>query len=468
MRTRLDPSPAETDVSPPVDLDSRLLAALHVAEFVFSDAPLRELERKAAARMAKIVDQFFSVEPADRKRAEAAVLKLHSSAVNQLDPNPQFIWCQSPQAMVVIAKVLNDLHENTRPIKPTSRMRPGSGAKIHAPARIAFINSPLGRADLGDSGPSVAQGLDSLSPHLRPLSTDRLATGGLSGPAIWSLLGITAQIRSEINSNPDTTLYSEEGGNGKNAELVERSLNATEPHLSQIRPNPNFFGRRLTLKHSWLGQHSVRGTETLDEVDYKLSSCCGWVLDYGSFVFMCERPREVHFQHTRSAFSLHNENGPAIRYADGFSVYAINGVKIPGFVIERPHLISTYKINREPNQEVRRVMIDRYKFGENPSGIAAYILDSGAERISHDERWGTLWRFRPQPRASSWRNRWLEREEEEILMLEVVNRSPEPDGTFKHYYLRVPPTVTNSHQAAAWTFGFTEEEFRMYNPLQET
>jgi hypothetical protein len=47
----------------------------------------------------------------------------------------------------------------------------------------------------------------------------------------------------------------------------------------------------------------------------------------------------------------------------------------------------------------------------------------------------------------------------------VVNSSPEPDGSYKEYFLRVPPTMTRARQAIAWTFGLTEEE---YEPLSET
>jgi hypothetical protein len=59
-------------------------------------------------------------------------------------------------------------------------------------------------------------------------------------------------------------------------------------------------------------------------------------------------------------------------------------------------------------------------------------------------------------------------EDETYVMLEVVNRSPEPDGSFKRYYLRVPPNMRTAHQAAAWTFGFTGAELDLYYPLQES
>jgi hypothetical protein len=41
-----------------------------------------------------------------------------------------------------------------------------------------------------------------------------------------------------------------------------------------------------------------------------------------------------------------------------------------------------------------------------------------------------------------------------------LNCSPEPDGTFKVYTLRVPPTVRTAREAVAWTFNLPTEQYR--------
>jgi hypothetical protein len=43
---------------------------------------------------------------------------------------------------------------------------------------------------------------------------------------------------------------------------------------------------------------------------------------------------------------------------------------------------------------------------------------------------------------------------EPMRVVEVVNRTPEPDGSYRHYFLRVPPSVCTAREAVAWTFGF--------------
>jgi hypothetical protein len=450
---------------------------LHAGQWVLQD--LGQTELKVVAHMEETVEQFFSTEPADRTFAERAILhfhhqhNVHGKANDWLDQNPQFIWCHSPQAMMVVAKVLSDIYEGTRPVKPTG-MKPGPGAKIHAPAREVIQpgeSEYVVHGEIAGRWSSTAHSRDKLDNLFRARpETLQLRSRAQTFHNIWSwsLQNIATQIRSAIKSNPDTTLFSEEGGNGKDSELVERCLAATEPHISSIKMKPKLFGRRLALKHAWLGQHAT-DDKSYSEIGSFLRKSCGWVLDYGSFVFCCERPEEIHYQDSGvgpARFRLHNDVGPAVKYRDGWQLHSISGVNVPSFIVEKTHLITTFKINRETNQEIRRIMIDRYKLGQNPSGIAAFMLDSGAKRISHDERWGTLWRF--TDKAAGLGTRWEIERAEPIVMLEVINRSPEPDGSFKHYYLRVPPTIKNSHQAAAWTFGFSEEEFDQYNPLQET
>lgn len=109
-----------------------------------------------------------------------------------------------------------------------------------------------------------------------------------------------------------------------------------------------------------------------------------------------------------------------------------------------PEEITVEKIQEESNQEVRRAMIERY-------GQARYLKDSGAKKI-HSDDWGTLWKSDVA-------------DDEPLVMVEVLNSTMEPDGSFKTYFLRVPPSITTARGGVAWTFGETEET---YEPLVET
>ena len=163
---------------------------------------------------------------------------------------------------------------------------------------------------------------------------------------------------------------------------------------------------------------------------------------------LVDRPSQIHWD---SSWRLHSEEGAAIQYRDGSRLFFYHGVRVPPWVVQCADQISLGAIDEERNVEVRRVMIDRYKTGEELSGAARYIKDIKAEILDHDEQWGTL-RFRHM------------QNDEPIVMLEVVNGSPEPDGTFKHYWLRVPPTISTALDAVAWTYGMSGKE---YATLQE-
>ena len=43
-------------------------------------------------------------------------------------------------------------------------------------------------------------------------------------------------------------------------------------------------------------------------------------------------------------------------------------------------------------------------------------------------------------------------------LVEVVNATAERDGTYRRYFLRVPPTMRTAREAVAWTFGFDKTD----------
>lgn len=135
------------------------------------------------------------------------------------------------------------------------------------------------------------------------------------------------------------------------------------------------------------------------------------------------------------------DSEPAIIFPDGQKEYWWHGVRVPDYVIVKPSEITAEKIQRETNTEVRRVMLEKY-------GFAKYLKNTKAQLIAED-RFGKLWRTEIP-------------DDEALVMVEVLNSTPEPDGSIKTYFLRVPPTVTTPQAAIAWTFGL---ERGQYNPV---
>jgi hypothetical protein len=158
-------------------------------------------------------------------------------------------------------------------------------------------------------------------------------------------------------------------------------------------------------------------------------------------VILTERPSELHRD---DEGRLHNESGPAVRYPDGWSIYAIHAVRVPQRVVEEPETITVEQIRGERNAEVRRVMIERF-------GADRYLLASDAKLVQEDEC-GKLWRVDLE-------------EDEPLVMVCCMNSTAEPDGSFREYHLRVPPTTKTAREGIAWTFDVPEE---LYEPAVQT
>lgn len=157
--------------------------------------------------------------------------------------------------------------------------------------------------------------------------------------------------------------------------------------------------------------------------------------------FVCERPLVCERD---DAGRLHKEDGPALVYADGYQIFSWHGATVPSRIICDPGSITFKDIIKEWNAEIRRVMVERY-------GLGRFIETSGAIEVQKDEC-GVLYR-------------WEFANDEPLVLVKVMNSTPEPDGTFKPYFLRVPPSMTTAREAVAWTFDMRPEE---YSPSQQT
>ena len=172
-----------------------------------------------------------------------------------------------------------------------------------------------------------------------------------------------------------------------------------------------------------------------------VSQSCGWAWMYTGAAIYTERPNVLSRDEQGR---LHSESGLAIGYPDGWGIYAIHGVRLTEQIVMHPETLTVEQIEAEQNSEVRRVMMDRF-------GTERFVRESGAERIHMDD-FGILYRK-------------LVSGDEAVVMVQVINSTSESDGSYKDYWLRVPPHMQTAHQAVAWTFGMTAED---YAPLIQT
>jgi hypothetical protein len=76
---------------------------------------------------------------------------------------------------------------------------------------------------------------------------------------------------------------------------------------------------------------------------------------------------------------LHSADAAAVKYPDGWSVYAWHGVRVAEAVILRPETMTVDQIQEEPNAEVRRVKLER--FGGERMLAAATAINIGSNIV---------------------------------------------------------------------------------------
>jgi hypothetical protein len=241
---------------------------------------------------------------------------------------------------------------------------------------------------------------------------------------------------------------------------------AVQRGTSQIRPRkwtlarrllfqPYRFGRvinsMLAFEHAGCSNHDLEWTGTFiflrDACDLgeeceplrglmTVAMNVGWIVPHEEVCWLSERHNLLRYD---DGGRLHCDHGPALKYPDGWSAYAWRGVIVPRSLIEHPERITVEAIDGELDVHIRRCMIEIYK-------PQRFIADGGAMRVSSDDK-GVLWQKR-------WSNgdTWA--------AVEVVNGTPEPDGSYKHYVLQVPPMCRTASEAVAWTYGLTERQYR--------
>ena len=133
----------------------------------------------------------------------------------------------------------------------------------------------------------------------------------------------------------------------------------------------------------------------------------------------------------------------------GSILYYYEGVRIPPHFFTKPEDVTVDEVLRHPNSEVKYV-------GMKIVGLDKIMAMSTTRIVHRDEdQFGRERVLFQIPKIF----------EEPTLYVKVVNSTPEPDGTYKNYFLCVPPTMKTCQQAVAWTNYLTADK---YAPSQET
>jgi hypothetical protein len=157
-------------------------------------------------------------------------------------------------------------------------------------------------------------------------------------------------------------------------------------------------------------------------------------LPFENFCFVCENPSTMRI----SVSDLAGTEEAALGYSDGLELSLFTHLAGRRVLVPKRETVSLDHIKKQKNIEVRRIMIEHY-------GPDRFIEETKLVPVKAD-KFGKLYRC-------------VDEGFEDIVMLQVVDATPTEDGKFRHYWLRVPPTVRTPRQAVAWSFRLSENEY---------
>ncbi len=169
-----------------------------------------------------------------------------------------------------------------------------------------------------------------------------------------------------------------------------------------------------------------------------LAKVCGWWAPYKNTVIFQDRPEIIKVD---DAKRLHCENGPSVKYRDGFSVYSWHGIRIPMEWIENKNELTAKTALTWENVEQRRAACEIV-------GWAKILRELNAKTIDKNQN----------PFVG------------ELIEVEIPEIGREKFlrvrcGTEREFALPVPPDMKRASQAQAWLNWTTED---MYLPQLRT
>ena len=415
----------------------------------------------------------FSTQPIDKPKATSAINFIY--ALENRDA-PKIVWMKSPLA-TVFAKVLCDeilgLNEADRVYNCN---RTGKNVWHHIGLTITssvddqvtdfFVvnrdelegirkNGDLWGPSTYGSGntpglracqTSIKEGLNVASKHLVDFH-DIPATNPKLGKTLWdsidqsiyesfgihlseivgtSFVEETRQYLLKLLSAHAVSSGSRQFKKFENENYIERELSSASSNNTYSQ-----YDLAELSKYMCLADANLIPKTPLMEALYSLCLSTGWVLPSRRVCFVSERPEILK---TDDRGLPHCEDGPAIKYSDGYSLHAWHGVRFPKNWIEKPP--SPSAALKWPNIEQRRIACEMIGWDRILDELNAVVIN-----CDDDPEIG------------------------ELVSVELPDIGTERFlrvrcGTGRNFVIPVPPEMMTALQANAWTWGLEPHEYK--------
>jgi hypothetical protein len=404
-----------------------------------------------------------AIKPTNRDLAEEGLKEFFETA--GFAAPKRIIWCGSPLGLVLTVNLLKEMTAGMKTLQWRREMHYSC---------IEVENDTLGASLFNGiiSGPSsiisksirktLAKVLgDSYLEQLFKIHTEECTNLAKSCLKEGQPDDIASQVGVSLTKALSTVLTGEEDPDFDLLVGKKWSVNPVVPYFLKDSYSFKHFANCLSENGPpWL---SNVGTESEDSFNYwgessmhfssynhdhiepnegylKLLEGCGAFYIAEKMAFLTERPIRLSVKGERR--SLHNLDGPAIVWPDGSCLYCVEGTSVTREFIEGLGNSTLNDIWKEHNVEMRSAMISKANWEK--------IIANNNVKLIHQDDYGKLWDATKPSRSLA---------DEVINFIEVVNSTPESDGSFKNYFLRVPPGMKTAKEAVAWTFGKQTNEY---------
>ncbi len=295
---------------------------------------IEKLTPEQESRFIEFRDKWLKIglctEPANRPLAEDALIRSYKLA--GLTPPKQIIWTTSPLAGALVVHFLKDEKFMKELFK-----------KIKADAKPTKLGDGV-RASVRDSvwasvGDSVRDSVWA-------------SVGDGVGDGVWASVGdsvrdsVWASVRASVRDG------------------VGASVRASVGASVWASVDQAIWGQQ---EAGWLAFYDyfrevcdlAKETEKLIGLT-DLAKHSNWIYPYKNIAVISEKPELVKLKNG----AIHNESGPAVKYRDGFSVYGVEGRRMPEWIVETPASeLDVKKIMALPNAEQRLYAIKKVGAG---------------------------------------------------------------------------------------------------------
>ena len=272
-----------------------------------------------------------------------------------------------------------------------------------------------------------------------PFALPKKLTGVDRAAGLYSIAGrhsISTQERDFVNNLSNTMAR------------VDRS--------TKLPKNLSAMAHRVNMISNLLLQSTIANTEGIVNHTLKcvieISRMCSYFQMAEGRILFVERPAKFEFAKDPATglvderYMLSNDKGHSIEWKDGKGLYFWKNIEIPSSFTKGKETITKEMILKIKNAEIRSAVVDLV-------GAELCLKILGAKTL-HKDDFGELFRIEMDLGRGT-----------NLQMVKVRNSTPEPDGTYKDYYLWVPPNVQTAKEAVASTFGLNIKE---YEPMVES